>query len=371
VDVFRQSKPLLFAFAMVLTLLVGVIDYLSGYEISVSVFYLAPICFVTWFIGSRAGIFTSTFSIAASLLSDYFAGKTYQQHFIEFWNICLLLCFFLVVTFLLSKLKYELDKRAELIIELKHIREDLERKKNELARSNSELEQFAYVAAHDLRSPLLVIAGYTNRLQRRYQDSVDAEAAQMISYINESASRMRTLIDDLLSYARLGTNEIELKLTNLNDVISEAISNLRGDIENNNSVVTYGQLPSITIDGRQIVELFQNLLHNGIKFCRQEQARIHISVEEKEGEWQFSVSDNGIGIDMKDKERIFSMFQRLHKKDEIRGTGIGLAVCKKIVEHHGGSIWVDSEVGKGSTFYFTLPKKPDVSGLTKRNGAIV
>lgn len=161
----------------------------------------------------------------------------------------------------------------------------------------------------------------------------------------------------------MGAKEIKLTPTNCNDIIDMAISNLKVDIENNNSVVTHNQLPSTPLDRTQIVELFQNLVGNGIEFHREEQPHIHISAEEKEKEWQFSVRDNGIGIDVKGRDRIFSMFQRLHKKDKFPGTGIGLAVCKKIVERYVGRIWVESEVGKGSTFYFTLLKGLGVSVL--------
>lgn len=357
-DFSRQPKPLLSIFGILLTLLIGIVDYLTGFRISVSVFYLGPICFVTWFVGKRAGTFMSVLSIVTSALSDHLSGKMYEEYLIEFWNIFLLLCFFLIVTLLLSELKHELEKRAELILELKHAKEDLEYKKDELARSNAELEQFAYVAAHDLRSPLLGVEGYTSRLRRRYKEVLGEEASQMINYIIENVSRMRTLIDDLLTYARTGAREVSLEPVDCNDLVTEAMDNLRVDIESSNAVVTRDRLPSLPLDSAQMVEVFQNLIGNGIKFHGKERPHIHISAEEKEKEWQFSVRDNGVGFDVKDGDRIFAMFQRLHRKDEYPGTGIGLAVCKKIVERHGGRIWAVSEIGTGSTFYFTLLKGP-------------
>jgi signal transduction histidine kinase len=360
-EILQKPKAFLFGVGLALNLLIGVVDYLTGYNLGLSVFYLAPIGFVTWFINRTGGIFMSVLGIVTITLSDYYSGKSYQNYIAEFWNISLLLCFFLVVAFLLSKLKAELQERAKLILELKQTKEDLEKKKDELARSNLELEQFAYVAAHDLKSPLLVVEGYVKRLQRRSKDTLPAEASQMISYIIEGVSKMRVLINDLLTYARMGTKEIELKWADCNDIIDMAISNLKVDIADHDSIVTHDQLPAALVDSTQLIELLQNLIANGMKFHRDEQPRIHISAEDKEKEWVFSVRDNGIGFDAKDKDRIFDMFQRLHNKNAVPGTGIGLSICKKIVERHGGQIWVESEIGKGSSFYFTLPKRSGIS----------
>ncbi len=357
-EIRQKPKSFLFGAGLVLNLLIGVIDYLTGYNLGLSVFYLAPIGFVTWFVDKSGGIFMSVLGIFTITVSDYYSGKTFHNYIAEFWNISLLLCFFLIVAFLLSKLKSEFQKRAELIIELQRTREDLEKKKDELARSNLELEQFAYVAAHDLKSPLLVVEGYVKRLQRRAGDTLNDEASQMIGYIADGVGKMRVLINDLLTYARMGTKKIELKWADCNDIIGTAIGNLKVDIAARNSIVTYGQLPTALVDSGQIVELFQNLIANGLKFHRGEQPRVHISAEDREKEWVFTVRDNGIGFDAKDKDRIFDMFQRLHNKNEVPGTGMGLSICKKIIERHGGQIWVESEPGKGSSFYFTLPKGP-------------
>ncbi len=357
----RQSKSLLYAFGILLTLVIGVVDYLTGYDIALSVFYLAPICFVVWFVNKKAGIMMSVLSTLTSVSADYLSGKIYKQSFIELWNIALLLCFFLVVVFLLSRLKGEFQERAQLIIELEHAMKDLEQKKDELARSNSELEQFAYVAAHDLRSPLLVVEGYVRLLQRRFNETINDDATQLISHVTDGVCQMRKLIDDLLIYARMGTKETVATLINFNEVIAKAISNLQVDIDQYKAVVSYDQMPTLGANGTQIVELFQNLIGNGMKFTKEAQPRVHISAKEGEGEWVFSVSDNGIGISFDDKDRIFKMFQRLHNKGEFPGTGIGLSICKRIVERHRGHIWVESELGKGSTFHFTLPKGQGVN----------
>jgi signal transduction histidine kinase len=356
-DLSTQSKPLLFAVGIAISLLVGVIDYLTGYQISVSVFYLGPICFVTWFVGKNAGTLVSLLSIFISTLSDYLSGKMFEEHFIELWNISLLLCFFLIVSLLLSKLKCEFEKRAELIRELKHARGELERKQDELSRSNTELEQFAYVAAHDLRAPLRIVSGFAARLQKLYQGQLPIEADQYISHIVEGAQRMQHLIDDLIEYARAGTSKKSFVPVDCNIIIEKTLDNLAFEITESGAVITADSLPTVAGDITQLIQLFQNLVGNAIKYSSNK-PRIHIYAEQKNGEWLFRVSDNGIGIDPSHFERIFEIFQRLHTRDEYSGTGIGLAICKKIVERHGGRIWLESEIGKGSTFLFSLPKEP-------------
>jgi PAS domain S-box-containing protein len=251
------------------------------------------------------------------------------------------------------------------ITEHKHYEEKLASLVEELRRSNTELEQFAYVASHDLQEPLRMVASYTQLLARRYEGKLDAEADEFIGYAVDGANRMQTLINDLLTYSRVGTRGRELVPTDSQAAFEAACANLRRAIEESGAeVVCVGEpLPSVVGDHTQLVQLFQNLISNAIKFSsssgqqEEEVARVEVGAERLVGpqeEWLFWVRDNGIGIEEHYKERIFRIFQRLHGKGEYGGTGIGLAVCKKIVERHGGRIWVDSEVGEGSTFYFTL-----------------
>jgi PAS domain S-box-containing protein len=225
----------------------------------------------------------------------------------------------------------------------------------DLKRSNEELEQFAYVASHDLQEPLRAVTSYTQLLAQRYQENLDERADKYINYIVDGATRMQQLINDLLVYSRLGTRGKEFEQAQCKAVVEQTMCNLQIAIAETKAVITYEEMPAVMADESQLVQLFQNLLANGIKFCRQDIPLIHIAASRQESEWLFSVSDNGIGIDPEYADRIFIIFQRLHSRREYSGTGIGLAMCKRIVERHGGRIWVESQEGKGATFYFTIP----------------
>jgi PAS domain S-box-containing protein len=228
-------------------------------------------------------------------------------------------------------------------------------KVDELARSNEELGQFAYIASHDLQEPLRMVASYTQLLSRRYKGRLGADADEFIAFAVDGASRMHRLIEDLLAYSRVGTRGTDLVCTSSEEAFGQALVNLRGSIEESGAKVTHDPLPEVLADEPQLVQLFQNLLGNAIKYRRAGVPRVHVSVVRNVGRnWRYAVRDNGIGIDPQYFERIFGMFQRLNKRDEFAGTGIGLAICKKIVERHGGTISVESRPGHGSTFHFTL-----------------
>jgi len=225
----------------------------------------------------------------------------------------------------------------------------------ELHRSNEELAQFAYIASHDLQEPLRMVASYTELLSRRYKGKLDAEADDFIAFAVDGASRMQRLIQDLLSYSRVEGKGRDPLEASSEDALHQALDNLGGAVEESGAVMTHDPLPTVLADKVQLIQVFQNLVGNAIKYRRAEVPRVHISAA-KDGEknWVFSVQDNGLGIDSEYFERIFGLFQRLHKRDELAGTGIGLAICKKIVEQHGGSMWVKSQPGEGSTFCFVL-----------------
>jgi light-regulated signal transduction histidine kinase (bacteriophytochrome) len=247
-----------------------------------------------------------------------------------------------------DQLKAEIEVR-------KLTEEELKKLSNELARSNADLKEFAYVASHDLKKPLQSIEGFAKLLARRCRGKLDAKADELVEYIGSGVQRMQELIKDLLEYSQIGAKEKKFKPTDCSGVIEKAVGNLKAVIEESNAVMTYDELPTIMSDMSQMISLFQNLIDNAIKFRGKEAPRIHISAERKGDEWVFSIRDNGIGIDPKDSERIFGMFQRLYGSTDYPGTGIGLAICKRIIEGHGGQIWVESEIGKSSTFYFTVP----------------
>jgi len=227
----------------------------------------------------------------------------------------------------------------------------------DLEHSNKELEQFAYVASHDLQEPLRMVSSYTQLLERRYKDKLDADAKEFIAYAVDGANRMQRLIQDLLVYSRVSSRGKPLTPTDCNAVLGTVRINLSVAIEENNARITHDELPIVMADDTQLVQVFQNLIGNAIKFHSEEPPRIHVSTEKNKKGWVFSVRDNGKGIDPQYHERIFVIFQRLQGKGEYPGTGIGLAICKRIIERHGGRIWVESEPGKGSTFYFTIPAR--------------
>ncbi len=225
----------------------------------------------------------------------------------------------------------------------------------ELQRSNEELDQFAYLASHDLQEPLRMVASYTQLLARRYKGRLDPDADEFIAFAVDGASRMQRLIQDLLIYSRVGTKGRELLATSSEEAFGQALANLQVAIEAAGAQVTHDPLPEVLADGVQLVQLFQNLVGNGIKYQGPGIPRLHVSASRRgDHRWLFSVQDNGIGIDSKYFESIFLMFHRLHKRDEFTGTGIGLAVCKKIVERHAGTISVESKLEQGSTFRFDL-----------------
>ena len=234
-----------------------------------------------------------------------------------------------------------------------------ERKQAEdaLARSNAELEQFAHVASHDLQEPLRMVTSYTQLLERRYKGKLDADADEFIAYTVDGAVRMQRLINDLLAYSQVGGERTAWNLEHVDceAVLVQVLTDLKPSMQEHDAVVTHDPLPTVRAERGQLRQVFQNLIANAVKYCGPEPPRIHVSATRRKGAWTFSVRDNGIGIDPQYAERIFVIFQRLHTRTEYPGSGIGLAICKKIVERHGGRLWVESRPGQGSTFYFTVP----------------
>jgi PAS domain S-box-containing protein len=242
------------------------------------------------------------------------------------------------------------------ITELKQAEEALRKTVEELQRSNAELERFAYVASHDLQEPLRTVASYTQLLEKRYKDKLDTDATEFIDFAVNGARRMQQLINDLLAYSRVGTRGKPFEPTDMEAVLEAALANLQVAVNDSKAKVTHDPLPTVMGDDGQLVQVFQNLIHNAIKFRGKKPPLVHISAGRKGDEYLFSVKDNGIGIDPQYFERVFIIFQRLHRDDYL-GTGIGLAISNRIVQRHGGKMWLESKPAKGSTFYFTIPAK--------------
>ncbi|MBE0517378.1 MAG: GHKL domain-containing protein [Methanophagales archaeon] len=333
-------------------------------------FYIPIILASLWW--RRKGLVVAIF-LAFLLIFSHFLIKTDAEEYLCFFRAPMFIAVALVVTFLSEKIA---KTEAELRNHAKGLENAVERRTKELAktiaeleRSNAELEQFAYVASHDLQEPLRMVASYTQLLARRYKGKLDADADEFIGYAVDGANHMQMLINDLLTYSRVSTRGKPFEPAECETILDQTLLDLRMAIEEGDAVITHDPLPIVMADALQLTQLFQNLIGNAIKFHGEEPPSVHVSVEQKGNEWVFSVRDNGIGIDPKYADRIFKIFQRLHNRREYPGTGIGLAICKKIVERHGGHIWVESQPGKGAAFYFTIPVRE--SGIMNRESGIV
>jgi len=240
--------------------------------------------------------------------------------------------------------------------ELQAGNEEMQATNEELERARADMEQFASVVSHDLQEPLREVASYTELLERRFKPKLGKQGKEFVGYIASGTGRMQQLIDDILNFSRVGTKGKPFAKVNPEDALKEALANLKVAIKKNRARITHGALPTVMADEGQLAQLFQNLIGNAIKFRGTKKApKVHVKAQRKGREWLFSVSDNGIGIEPKYKERIFEVFQRLHTRRDYPGTGIGLAICKRIVERHGGRIWLVSKKGEGSTFSFSIP----------------
>ena len=244
------------------------------------------------------------------------------------------------------------------ITERKEAEESLRLAAEELARSNADLEQFAYVASHDLQEPLRIVTGFVQLLQQKYGQHLDAKGNEYIEFAVDATKRMQSLIQDLLAYSRVGTRAKEFGPTDSSEAFDRAVTHLGVSIRESGAEITHGELPTVVADGAQLVQLFQNLIGNALKFRGDAPPKVHVDACREQQWWHFSVHDNGIGIEPEYFERIFQIFQRLHSRKRYAGTGIGLAICHKIVERHGGQIWVESLPGQGATFHFTMPAAP-------------
>jgi light-regulated signal transduction histidine kinase (bacteriophytochrome) len=348
---------------------IGWADYRTSMEMSFSIFYLLPVIIITWASHMWTGICASLLSAVIWSAADRMGGHVHSLVWIPYWNAFVRFAFYLIVTIIFSRLKTGYEERMKLLQKLEDTverlnlyKDELEAKAGELSRSNEDLEHFAYAAAHDLREPLIVIGGYTRRLGKKYHDLFDSEARELVNSVMDGVSRMEKMINGLLSFARVETGGRKFTWNSGDKVLNSALTGLRHSIEETGAVVTRDAIPDLMADEVQLSQVFQNLIANAIKFRGEDPPLIHISAELNNEEWVFAVSDNSIGIAPENLEKIFGIFKRVHSKTDYPGCGIGLALCKKIIERHGGRIWVESEPARGSVFYFTIPavKQPEI-----------
>jgi len=251
---------------------------------------------------------------------------------------------------------HDLTERRHIEQELKDLNSQLTERAAELAASNAELERFAYVASHDLQEPLRMVGSFLELLEKKYKSQLDDTAAQYIRFAVDGAARMKTLIMDLLEYSRVGTNQDAFTDTDMGEILNQVLNTLEGEMKERRTLLSAGHMPVVRANSTQMIQILQNLIGNAFKYNQAAVREIQIGCTEEPEVWKFHVADNGIGIDERYFEKIFVIFQRLHNRNEYSGTGIGLSVCRRIAEKHGGSIWLESTPGKGSTFYFTLKK---------------
>jgi len=316
--------------------------FILNVEIVYTHFFYIPIILSCLWWKRKGLIIPLVFSLSIVIL-PLLNGKNLVDFSIvdNFLRSILLIIIGIVVAFLSENLLKAEEKTTQILRDLK--------------RSNTELQEFAYIASHDLQEPLRAIISFSQLLEESYANKLDSDGKEYLSFILDGGIRLRKLVKDLLDYSRITTHQKPLKIADFEKVLEEVKLNLKEAIEESGAQIAHDPLPKLRVDKSQIIQLFQNLIGNAIKFVSEKTPQIYIGANQTKSEWIFSVQDNGIGIEQEYYDRIFKIFQRLHTRSEFPGSGVGLAICKKIVERYGGRIWVKSELGKGSIFYFSIP----------------
>ncbi len=333
---------------VVITIFIGYIDYLTGFELRIDVFYLIPISIAVWYISSRAGLFTSLLSILLIFFSDLLSKPVHVVHFIDMWNIVMVLFFYVIFTLSLSKLRVALDKQRQLSLELQNALIDIKK-------ANESLEAFSYSVSHDLKGPLWHITGFAEMISEKYANKLDETGKKYVYRIVSNAHRMKNYIDALLKLSQYSKDDLVRSKIDLTAMIRGIIednennqSNRKAELIIADNITAYGDMALIQV-------VIHNLIDNAWKFTKQRSiARIEFGTTKIDGQTVYFIRDNGVGFRTENAERLFSPFKRCHADSEFPGYGIGLATVQRIIHHHGGRIWAESEMNVGTTFYFTL-----------------
>ncbi|MFX1273712.1 MAG: ATP-binding protein [Promethearchaeota archaeon] len=338
----KEEKVIVIIFLIISYILQFYFIFFLNIETVYSHFFYIPIILSCIWWKRKGLIIPILLSISVIIFPLFNTTNIFDFNIIDnFFRAVLLIAIGIVVAFLSENISKAEQKTKKLMKELK--------------RSNAELQEFAYIASHDLQEPLRAIISFSQLLEENFGDELNSEAKEYLDFILDGGIRLRKLVIDLLNYSRITTHQRPLEMTNFEKVLQEVKLNLQEAIKESGAIITNDPMPELRVDRSQIVQLFQNLIGNAIKFVSETKPRIHVGVNQNNSEWIFSIQDNGIGIEEEYFEKLFKIFQRLHTRMEYPGSGVGLAICKKIVERYGGKIWVESEIGKGSIFYFTIP----------------
>jgi light-regulated signal transduction histidine kinase (bacteriophytochrome) len=349
----KLPKTLITVSGLVFTVALGIIDYLTGPDISFLIVYLLPVSFVTWFVGIRAGIFIFIVGAAEWVYEDVIVGHSHPHFIIPYWNVFMKFGIFLLIIYILSALKKVLESE-------KDSNKKLEQSINELNELNREMEAFGYSVSHDLRTPLVVIGLSCNRLLKKYSDRFDEKGREELKIIRESTKKMDNIIDGLLALSRLGRRQIKFENIDMNNLVKDIIDELKPFTSEGTSIDIKDLAPA---KGDQLMlhQVLYNLLSNAIKFTKSKEAAvIEVGCKSEIDEYIYYIKDNGAGFDIQYADKLFHVFQRLHKAEEFEGTGIGLAIVQRIINRHGGRVWAEGKVNEGATFYFSLPKMINV-----------
>jgi signal transduction histidine kinase len=350
------SKSLLIISGLVFTVLLGFIDYLTGPDLSFTTFYLIPVALVTWFAGKGPGILISLVSAITWMVSDFMVKSSYSNFLIPYWNMIVEFSISFLVVYIFSTLKTVLRREEELN---RKLRQNIQ----QITDLNKELETFNHTISHDLRTPLIVIGGFAKRLLKHYSGNLDDTGREELNIIQDNAQRMSRLIDDLLAFSRSERQQIKSEIVDMSKIAKKIVEELKVLTPEKTSIYIR-DIPVVYGDPVMLRQVLYNLITNAIKFTKyKEKAIIEIGCTIQKGEQIYYVKDNGSGFDMKYADKLFGVFQRLHKGEEFEGTGIGLTIVQRIVTRHGGRVWAEGKVGEGATFYFSLPHKRLKSGI--------